>query len=62
MRECHSFNHILESDEMNEREGRMRLILNKDKDKNDDDIPKKDSVDMNGLEVFDEMRMKGKGR
>ena len=27
MRECHSFNHILESNEMNEREGRKRLIL-----------------------------------
>ena len=27
MREYHSFNHILESNEMNEREGRKRLIL-----------------------------------
>ena len=27
MRECYSFNHILESNEMNEREGRRRLIL-----------------------------------
>ena len=27
MRECHSFNHILEFNEMNEREGRKRLIL-----------------------------------
>ena len=27
MRECHSFNHILVSNEMNEREGRKRLIL-----------------------------------
>ena len=27
MRECHSFNHILELNEMNEREGRKRLIL-----------------------------------
>ena len=26
-RECHSFNHILECNEMNEREGRKRLIL-----------------------------------
>ena len=26
-RECHSFNHILEFNEMNEREGRKRLIL-----------------------------------
>ena len=31
MRECHSFNHILESNEMNEREGRKRLILRIDK-------------------------------
>ena len=34
MRECHSFNHILEYNEMNEREGRKRLILRIDK-KND---------------------------
>ena len=27
MRDCNSFNHILESNEMNEREGRKRLIL-----------------------------------
>ena len=27
MGECHSFNQILESNEMNEREGRKRLIL-----------------------------------
>ena len=31
MRECHSFNHILEFNEMNEREGRKRLILRIDK-------------------------------
>ena len=31
MRECHSFNHILESNEMNEREWRKRLILRIDK-------------------------------
>ena len=31
MRECHSFNHILECNEMNEREGRKRLILRIDK-------------------------------
>ena len=27
MRECHSFNHILEFNEMNEREWKKRLIL-----------------------------------
>ena len=27
MRECHSFNHILELNDMNERERRKRLIL-----------------------------------
>ena len=31
MRECHSFNHILESNEMNEREGRKKLIFRIDK-------------------------------
>ena len=31
MRECHSFNNIPESNEMNEREGRKRLILRIDK-------------------------------
>ena len=31
MRECHSFNHILECNEMNEREGKKRLILRIDK-------------------------------
>ena len=31
MRECHSFNHVLEFNEMNEREGRKRLILRIDK-------------------------------
>ena len=31
MRECHSFNHILEFNEMNEREGRKILILRIDK-------------------------------
>ena len=34
MRECHSFNHILECNEMNEREGRKRLILRIDKRNN----------------------------
>ncbi len=31
MRECHSFNHIVEFNEMNEGEGRKRLILRIDK-------------------------------
>ena len=31
MRECHSVDHILEFNEMNEREGRKRLILRIDK-------------------------------
>ena len=31
MKECHSFNHILEFNEMNEREVRKRLILRIDK-------------------------------
>ena len=31
MRECHSFKNIVESNEMNEREGRKRLILRIDK-------------------------------
>ena len=53
MRECDSFNHIVELNEMNEREGRKRLILR---------IEKRNDCFEREIEcVIYEMRMSGHG-